>query len=127
MRRRNANANGYRDVHAYSYSNGDSNVYTNGDSDGHSNCYGYSDADSDSNGPAEAYPDAEAASDASASSVGLTGFSKVGTREKNSRVPRLRWIGFSEDDGSMNRRRAKYQAARPQSLWQRVEDNAFHL
>src|SRR6266568_3882602 len=104
MRRRNANANGngYRDVHAY------------GDSDGHSNCYGYSDADSDSNGPAEAYPDAEAASDASASSVGLTGFSKVGTREKNSRVPRLRWIGFSEDDGSMNRRRAKYQAARPQ-------------
>ncbi len=39
-----------------------------------------------------------------------------------------RWIGFSEDDGLIDRRRRRYdQAAEPQLVTQRVEDNPFHL
>ena len=89
MRWRNTNGNSDGHIHAYSHAD----IDRDGDSDGHSNCYGYSDADTDtdSNGPAEAYPDAEAASDASASSVACRtiGTVKAGTRDRNSRVPRL--------------------------------------
>ena len=38
-----------------------------------------------------------------------------------------RWIGFSEADGSPSRRRREFQAAESRSIYQRVENNAFHL
>jgi hypothetical protein len=36
-----------------------------------------------------------------------------------------RWIAFSEGDGKTIAEAANIQAARPQSLYQRVEDNVF--
>ena len=54
------------------------------------------------------------------------------------RTRALRWIGFSEDDAKTSRDRARWELARGESgtaksggkaalVWQRVEDNAFHL
>ena len=54
------------------------------------------------------------------------------------RTRALRWIGFSEDDAKTSRERARWKLARGESgtaklggkaalVWQRVEDNAFHL
>jgi tetrahydromethanopterin S-methyltransferase subunit G len=50
-------------------------------------------------------------------------------------MPTFRWIVFSEDDFNRRRRKLvliqyrvqKSQAAKPQVIGQRVEDNAFHL
>jgi hypothetical protein len=39
----------------------------------------------------------------------------------------FRWIGFSEDDGKMNRRRRNKSGGRAAFFCQRVEDNAFQL
>ena len=91
-----------RDGHgnSYRYGNSDSYRYSDsycnsdgyGNSDGYCNAYGYGDR------AAEAVTDAQAEAYTAASSIALIGFLKVGTRETYSRVPRLRWIGFSEDD-----------------------------
>jgi hypothetical protein len=51
-------------------------------------------------------------------------------------LPAARWIGFSEDDAKSTAEGAKIEARiimsqeawRPSAfVWQRVEDNAFHL
>jgi hypothetical protein len=88
--------------HSHSHSNTDSYGYSDShaDSDRYGNCNGNTDGDgyryTDANPPAEANTDAQAAS--ASSPTGRVNWNlKAGTREGNSRVPSLRWIGFSED------------------------------
>ena len=79
------NADSYGNGDGYGYSNSDGNCNTNFDcasSDADSDGYCNSHANADAYDPAAADTDAEAATYAGAASVGLTGFSKVGTRER---------------------------------------------
>src|SRR6266540_1548310 len=120
---------GDADGHGYGYGNSDGN----GDCNGHANGNGAaSNANSDSDG--EAYSDAETPADSGTSPVALIGTLKAGTRETNSRVPRLRWQrpakggsarrGGTMTDGSP---KAQISGGKAALLSQRVEDNAFHL
>ena len=87
-----ANTDGLADTYGdiYAHANGNSYSYTDSDGDSHSyanrNCNSNGDCNSHANAdaydPAAADTDAEAATYAGAASVGLTGFSKVGTRER---------------------------------------------
>ena len=43
------------------------------------------------------------------------------------RAPSPRWIGFSEDDGSVDSPKALDIRRQRRGFLQRVEDNAFHL
>jgi hypothetical protein len=65
------NADSYGDSYSYCHADGDSNIHANRDGDSNGDRDGYCHANSDD--PAEAYTDAQTASDASASSVALTG------------------------------------------------------
>jgi hypothetical protein len=98
------------DVHANSHSNGNSNGNCNRYSYSYGKCnadrYRHSDSATSISNPdgdgysyrnAAVYPDAKAASDASAASDALTliGMIKAGTRERDSRVPRVWRIGLT--------------------------------